>query len=355
MRHCRSDRRESSRCRSRSTPTDWKSFERPTRRRGALRSFADLRTGDIIVHEDHGIARFAGFDTKTVADVTRDYLELEYAGTDRVFLPVDQLAKISRYVGADGNEGDLIVRNGDGTEVIHLDGGSGDILLMGADLAEEFAGSSDIEAGSVLIATKFGIPLDAERTGGARPAYLRRAVEDSLRRLGTDYIDLYQLHRPDPEVPITETLGALDELVRAGKLREIGCSNFSAEQLRQSQIVPLMGAARFVSLQNEYSLLQREPERAVLAGWLKRLRLPVNGTLGFGRAEVTAGGVALDEVDSRTMQSKLVPGLYLAGELLDLDGPIGGYNFQAAWSTGWLAGTKAAGSLWKPDAPARVG
>jgi transcription-repair coupling factor (superfamily II helicase) len=76
--------------------------ERPARRRGALRSFADLRTGDIVVHEDHGIARFAGFDTKTVAGVTRDYLELEYAGTDRVFMPVDQLAKITRYVGAGG-------------------------------------------------------------------------------------------------------------------------------------------------------------------------------------------------------------------------------------------------------------
>ncbi|HZE03977.1 MAG TPA: transcription-repair coupling factor, partial [Solirubrobacteraceae bacterium] len=73
-----------------------------TRRRGVLRSFADLRTGDIVVHEDHGIARFAGFDTKTVASVTRDYLYLEYAGSDRVFVPVDQLAKISRYVGAGG-------------------------------------------------------------------------------------------------------------------------------------------------------------------------------------------------------------------------------------------------------------
>jgi transcription-repair coupling factor (superfamily II helicase) len=71
-------------------------------RRGVLRSFADLRTGDIVVHEDHGIARFAGFDTKTVANVTRDYLYLEYAGSDRVFVPVDQLAKISRYVGAGG-------------------------------------------------------------------------------------------------------------------------------------------------------------------------------------------------------------------------------------------------------------
>ena len=71
-------------------------------RRGVLRSFADLRTGDIVVHEDHGIARFAGFDTKTVANVTRDYLYLEYAGSDKVFVPVDQLAKISRFVGAGG-------------------------------------------------------------------------------------------------------------------------------------------------------------------------------------------------------------------------------------------------------------
>jgi transcription-repair coupling factor (superfamily II helicase) len=71
-------------------------------RRGVLRSFSELRTGDIVVHEDHGIARFAGFDTKTVAGITRDYLYLEYAGSDRVFVPVDQLAKISRFVGAGG-------------------------------------------------------------------------------------------------------------------------------------------------------------------------------------------------------------------------------------------------------------
>jgi predicted Rossmann fold flavoprotein len=85
-------------------------------------------------------------------------------------------------------------------------------------------------------------------------------------------------------------------------------------------------------------------DRTRLVDAIKHLRLPVTGTLGFGRAEVTAGGVALGEVDSRSMQSKLVPGLYIAGELLDLDGPIGGYNFQAAWSTGWLAGGKAAGA-----------
>lgn len=81
-----------------------------------------------------------------------------------------------------------------------------------------------------------------------------------------------------------------------------------------------------------------KPDRRQLVEQVKRCRLPVTGTLGFGKAEVTAGGVRLDEVDSRTMESKQAPGLYLAGEVLDLDGPIGGYNFQAAWSTGWLAG-----------------
>lgn len=79
-------------------------------------------------------------------------------------------------------------------------------------------------------------------------------------------------------------------------------------------------------------------DREKLVQAIKRLRVPLRGTLGFEKAEVTTGGVSLDEVDSRNMESKLVPGLILAGEILDLDGPIGGYNFQAAWSTGWLAG-----------------
>jgi predicted Rossmann fold flavoprotein len=83
-------------------------------------------------------------------------------------------------------------------------------------------------------------------------------------------------------------------------------------------------------------------ERGRLVAVAKRLRLAVTGTLGFGKAEVTAGGVALGEVDSRTLESRCAPGLFIAGEVLDLDGPIGGYNFQAAWSTGWLAGQSAA-------------
>lgn len=83
-------------------------------------------------------------------------------------------------------------------------------------------------------------------------------------------------------------------------------------------------------------------ERLTLLKWIKQSELPIHGTLGFPKAEVTAGGVSLSEVDSKTMRSKLVPNLWLAGEVLDIDGPIGGYNFQAAFSTGWVAGKNAA-------------
>jgi aryl-alcohol dehydrogenase-like predicted oxidoreductase len=113
----------------------------------------------------------------------------------------------------------------------------------------------------VLIATKFGMKMGEGREGG-KPAYVRQAAEDSLRRLGTDHIDLYQMHRSDPSTPIADTLGALDELVKAGKVREIGCSNFSAVQLREAAQVK--GVSHFVSVQNNYSLLHREPEGEVL-------------------------------------------------------------------------------------------
>ena len=94
--------------------------------------------------------------------------------------------------------------------------------------SEEFLGRAlGARRGQVVLATKFGMKLDEQRNG-AKPAYVHQAVEDSLRRLGTDYIDLYQLHTPDASTPIADTLGALNDLVKAGKVREIGCSNFSA-------------------------------------------------------------------------------------------------------------------------------
>jgi aryl-alcohol dehydrogenase-like predicted oxidoreductase len=116
----------------------------------------------------------------------------------------------------------------------------------------------------VLIATKFASPLRGqEGTGGARPEYVRSAVEASLKRIGTDRIDLYQIHRPDPETPIADTLGALAELVQAGKVREIGCSNFSAKQLWEAYDAAGDGP-RFASVQNHYNLLNRGDETEVI-------------------------------------------------------------------------------------------
>jgi len=110
----------------------------------------------------------------------------------------------------------------------------------------------------VVIGTKFASPVDGG-AGGAAPDYVRTAVERSLAKLGTDRIDLYQLHRPDDTTPIADTLGVLDELVREGKVLEIGCSNFSATQLREAEAAA-GGGARFASVQNQWNLLQRDDE-----------------------------------------------------------------------------------------------
>ena len=138
--------------------------------------------------------------------------------------------------------------------------------MYGNGSSEEFLGR--ILGGrrkDVIIATKFGQEMPGQGRG-ARPEYVRAACDASLNRLRTNYIDLYQLHLPDPGVPIGETLGALDELVKAGKVREIGCSNFNTEQLREAHAASVRrpGSATFASVQNEYSLLHREPEQGVL-------------------------------------------------------------------------------------------
>src|SRR3954463_2925159 len=118
---------------------------------------------------------------------------------------------------------------------------------------------------NLVIATKFGNPLhgpDWEARGGRR--YINRAVESSLRRLRTDYIDLYQLHVPDRRTPIEETLAALDELVTSGKVRYIGCSNFDGWQVADADwTARTRGFTRFISVQNNYSLLEREIEAEV--------------------------------------------------------------------------------------------
>jgi aryl-alcohol dehydrogenase-like predicted oxidoreductase len=136
--------------------------------------------------------------------------------------------------------------------------------IYGGTLSEEHMGQAlKGRRDRAVLATKFGMKVDEQRQG-AQPAYVRAALEDSLRRLQTDCIDLYQLHQPDASVPIADTLGALNDAVQAGKVREIGCSNFSAAQLREAATAVNSGAARFVSVQNEYSLLKRAPEAEVL-------------------------------------------------------------------------------------------
>ncbi len=132
--------------------------------------------------------------------------------------------------------------------------------IYGGTQSEVFLGRAlGARRDDVVVATKFGMPID-DRHYGARPEYVRSACDASLARLGTDRIDLYQMHAPDDTVPFADTLGALTELVAAGKVREIGCSNLSATQLREAHAAAGDGPA-FVSVQNQYSLLARDPER----------------------------------------------------------------------------------------------
>jgi aryl-alcohol dehydrogenase-like predicted oxidoreductase len=123
----------------------------------------------------------------------------------------------------------------------------------------------------IVLATKFGMPMAANaRSGNASRAYIVRAVEASLKRLRTDWIDLYQVHRPDPETPIDETLRALDDLVRQGKVRAIGCSNYSATELAAAQATATKAKlTAFATCQDEYNLLTRDIERDLLPAMQK--------------------------------------------------------------------------------------
>lgn len=161
--------------------------------------------------------------------------------------------------------------------VIHAAIDAGVTLLDGADIYGAERGLSETLMGNalkgkrdrVVLATKFGMDMQGANgpDWGARGSrrYIRRAVEASLTRLQTDWIDLYQLHEPDPHTPIAETLAALDDLVREGKVRYLGHSNLAGWQIAEAQLAAeLTGLEHFVSSQNEYSLLARDVEREVL-------------------------------------------------------------------------------------------
>ena len=134
-------------------------------------------------------------------------------------------------------------------------------------LSEEYLGAAlQGKRREVIIATKFVGPMgEGPLWGGASRRYIVDAVEASLRRLGTDYIDLYQIHFPDTNTPIDETLRALDDLVRQGKVRYIGCSNFTGWQVVEAQwITRTQHLSPIVSAQNQYNLLDRRIERALV-------------------------------------------------------------------------------------------
>jgi aryl-alcohol dehydrogenase-like predicted oxidoreductase len=137
--------------------------------------------------------------------------------------------------------------------------------IYGGTKSEEFLGKAlGKRRREITLATKFGMRIgdDPRRMGGSR-RWIMRAVEDSLERLGTDYIDLYQFHQPDADTPIDETLRAMDDLVTQGKVRYIGNSNFTGWQIADADWTAA-GATRFVSAQNLYSLLERKVEFEVL-------------------------------------------------------------------------------------------
>jgi aryl-alcohol dehydrogenase-like predicted oxidoreductase len=130
--------------------------------------------------------------------------------------------------------------------------------IYGRGKSEEFLGRAlQGRRDQAIIGTKFGMAMGDDK--GASPEYVKRAVEASLKRLGTDRIDLYQLHYPDAETPIADTLEAMDALVREGKVLEIGCSNFSGELLAEAaDAAKERGVTPFVSVQNHFNVLNRD-------------------------------------------------------------------------------------------------
>jgi aryl-alcohol dehydrogenase-like predicted oxidoreductase len=227
----------------------------------------------------------------------------------------------------------------------------------------------------VVLATKFGMSMggQSERELRGSRRYIRRAVEASLQRLRTDYIDLYQYHRPDGTTPVAETLEALSELVAEGKVRYIGCSNFAAWELVDAEWISQSGGLRrFVSAQNEYSLLERGAEAELLPacerhgiGVLPYFPL-ANGLLTgkYRRGEPAPAGTRLagragilDHADFDRIEALEAFAAAAGRSLLDL--AIGGLAAQPAVSS-VIAGASTADQVranvaagaWVPDAEA---
>ena len=212
-------------------------------------------------------------------------------------ISVSEYALGAMMLGAMGNSD-----HGDAVRIVHraLDAGinfvdTADVYSLGE--SEQIVGKAlQGRRDEVVLATKFGLPMgeDPNRRGGSR-RWIIRAVEDSLRRLGTDHIDLYQMHRVDHATPIEETLGALTDLVRAGKIRAFGSSKFPAEAIVEAQwAAERRGHQRFLTEQPMYSIFTRKLEAAALPtaqryGMGVLTFSPLNGGWLSGRADVAGG------------------------------------------------------------------
>jgi aryl-alcohol dehydrogenase-like predicted oxidoreductase len=241
--------------------------------------------------------------------------------------------------------------------------------IYGQGMSEEYIGRAlEGRRDRVVLATKFGMKMD-ERPDDARgrPEYVRWAIENSLRRLRTDVIDVYQMHQPDPDTPIEETLGALNELVDEGKVRWIGNSNFTAQQIEEAEGVSRdRGLARFVSAQNHYSLVERDVEDDVLPA-CDRLGLgflpyfPLASGLLTGKytrgEEATEGRLAGQEIaDERWDRAEKLQEYADARGISLLDVAIGGLLAQQAVTSVIAGATKpeqiranVAAGAWEPS------
>ncbi|MEC9166177.1 MAG: aldo/keto reductase, partial [Pseudomonadota bacterium] len=197
----------------------------------------------------------------------------------------------------------------------------------------------------IVLASKFGLPMgEGPYLNGAGRHYIMRAVEDSLRRLRTDHLDLYQVHRPDPATPIEETLRALDDLVRDGKVRYVGCSNFAGWQLAEAEWAARAGGTvRFISAQNEYSLVDRRIEgdlvpaaNAYGVGILPYFPL-ANGLLTgkYQRTHAMPDGARMTERPTRAEEVLTDRNWTIAEKVADYAAARGHSLLEAA--IGWLA------------------
>lgn len=262
---------------------------------------------------------------------------------------------------------------------------TGVTLFDTADIYGSEPGASETMLGQALgshrddivLATKFGMDMQGANGAdhGVRGSrrYIRRAVEASLRRLGTDHIDLYQLHRPDDVTPIEETLATLTDLVREGKVRYVGCSNFAGWQLVDADWTAVTGGhERFVSAQNKYSLLDRSVEDELVpaceqvgAGILPFFPLEHGLLTGkYRRGEAAPQGSRAAKEPSRAQwleaadwdRIEAVEGFARERDLTMLQVAIGGLAAQPAVAS-VIAGVTSAeqvrsnaeAGLWEPD------